>query len=208
MAATPELPAPSITPVPVREWGPDEFAAFEPMRPPAGSSYAERKTERKQGGAGTAGVLEYFARHPALARAWNEFNRHLLYFSTLSERDKELVILRIACLRRAEYEWAEHVAAALGIGITAEEIERVGAGADAPGWSDADAMVLRATDELHRDGVVSAATWHDLLTRFDEPQLMDLIFTVGAYDTLALAFNCFGIETDPDVAVHRLPPAP
>jgi 4-carboxymuconolactone decarboxylase len=31
----------------------------------------------------------------------------------------------------------------------------------------------------------------------DQRQLMDLVFTVGAYDLLAMAFNSFGLELDP-----------
>jgi hypothetical protein len=32
---------------------------------------------------------------------------------------------------------------------------------------------------------------------FDRQQLMDLVFTIGAYDLLAMAFNTFGLELDP-----------
>jgi hypothetical protein len=34
---------------------------------------------------------------------------------------------------------------------------------------------------------------------------MDLVFTIGAYDTLAVAFNCFGLELDPELAEHTFP---
>ena len=33
----------------------------------------------------------------------------------------------------------------------------------------------------------------------DEQQLMDLVFTVGAYETIAMAFRSFGIELDEDL---------
>ena len=77
------------------------------------------------------------------------------------------------------------------------------AGADAPGWSAHDAAMLRAVDELvaRRDG--QRRTWGTLAETFDDQQLMDLVFTVGAYDLLAMAFRSFGIELDADLA----PPA-
>ncbi len=60
--------------------------------------------------------------------------------------------------------------------------------------------MLRAVDELldrradHRHDVGGAR--RDL----DRHQLMDLVFTVGAYDLLAMAFRSFGVELDADLA--------
>jgi hypothetical protein len=46
---------------------------------------------------------------------------------------------------------------------------------------------------------VTDPTWAVLAGELDEHQLMDLIFTVGAYDLLAMAFRSFGIELDHDL---------
>ena len=46
---------------------------------------------------------------------------------------------------------------------------------------------------------MSDATWEALAGELDEQQLMDLVFTVGAYEILALAFRSFGIELDDDL---------
>ena len=48
--------------------------------------------------------------------------------------------------------------------------------------------------------MVSDATWAVLAETMDDHQLMDLVFTVGAYDLLAMAFRSFGIELDADLA--------
>ncbi len=37
------------------------------------------------------------------------------------------------------------------------------------------------------------ATWAALSTRLDERQRMDLVFTIGCYGLLAMAFNTFGV---------------
>ena len=47
--------------------------------------------------------------------------------------------------------------------------------------------------------MVSDATWQTLATEFDDQQLMDLVFTVGAYEMLAMAFRSFGVELDEDL---------
>jgi alkylhydroperoxidase family enzyme len=59
--------------------------------------------------------------------------------------------------------------------------------------------MLQAVDELVRDAVVADATWAVLASHLDERQLMDLVFTVGAYEMLAMAFRSFGIELDEDL---------
>ena len=38
-----------------------------------------------------------------------------------------------------------------------------------------------------------------LAAELDEQQLMDVVFTVGAYDLVAMAFRTFGVELDDDL---------
>ena len=49
---------------------------------------------------------------------------------------------------------------------------------------------------------ISDATWAALGEHFDERQRMDLVFTVGCYGTLAMAFNTFGVEPDTGEVIH------
>jgi hypothetical protein len=57
----------------------------------------------------------------------------------------------------------------------------------------------RAVDELVRDATITDPTWEALASELDDQQLMDLVFTVGAYDLLAMAFRSFGVELDTDL---------
>ena len=59
--------------------------------------------------------------------------------------------------------------------------------------------LLRAADELLADALITDATWSVLADALDRHQLMDLVFTVGAYDLLAMAFKSFGVELDADL---------
>lgn len=185
---------PRIRPRPPSEWDAEVSDALSVIMR-RGDSDAGKGNER--GAPRMVNALGVLVRYPPLAKAFLTFNRHLLFESSLPDRIRELSILRIGWLRRAEYEWAQHVALAPRAGIRKEEIEAVKEGPDATLWAPLEAAVLRAVDELHADACVSDATW-DLLSRsLDERQLMDLVFTVGAYDLLAMAFNTFGLELDP-----------
>lgn len=168
------------------------FAALQPpnpRHPPLG----------KPGGPKGLNALGLFAHHPELAQAFFTFNGHLLLASTLSVRDRELVVLRVASLRDAPYEWAQHQVIAGDAGIDPAEVARVRFGPDAPGWSTLDAALLRAVDELVQDAGLTQPTWATLSASYKTEQLLDLVFTIGAYDLLAMVFNTFGVQLDDDL---------
>jgi alkylhydroperoxidase family enzyme len=138
------------------------------------------------------------ARHPELTKAFNTFNGHVLFATTLSPRQRELLVLRVATLRDATYEWAQHAVLADDAGLDREEVARIAEGPDA-GWSGLERAMLQAVDELVGEAKISDDTWSVLVRDLDEHPLMDLVFTVGAYDTLAMAFRSFGVELDEDL---------
>jgi len=185
-----------ISPAPEEEWT-EEIAAFvNGFRSAVASSAPE---EDRQPGTNLLGTL---ARHPSLAMAFLSFNRHLLANSTLSVRQRELMVLRVASLRRSDYEWAQHAILADRAGITADEIARVDEGPDAPGWSPVDRALLTATDELIDEGTVGDETWSTLSGEFDEQQLMDIVFTVGCYAMLATALRSFDVQPEPGLVPY------
>jgi alkylhydroperoxidase family enzyme len=136
-------------------------------------------------------------------RPWIGFARHILRESSLPAREREMLICRTAWLASGEFEWAAHTRIAKQNGLTDAEITRLAAGPDAAGWSPADAKIVRAVDELHYDAFVSEPTWKALASRFDTPQLMELVFTVGSYKMLAMALNSFGTQLDADMIGFR-----
>jgi alkylhydroperoxidase family enzyme len=124
------------------------------------------------------------------------FANHILGKSTISARDRELLILRIGYLCRAGYEWGQHVLIARQVGMSDEEIRSAKTGPETPGLGDLDRLLLQATDELHSDAHVSDTTWNGLRAHYNTQQLMDLVFTVGQYNIVSMALNSFGVQPD------------
>ena len=141
-------------------------------------------------------VFSTIANHSDLARDWLTFATHILQRNTLPPRDREILILRIGWLAKAEYEWAQHVRIGKRVGLTDEDIRHIQQGPDADGLTDLDRMLLRATDELHADACISDATWNSLAKTYDMKQMMDLVFTVGQYNLVSMALNSFGVQLD------------
>ena len=134
-----------------------------------------------------------------MLKRWIVFGNHILGKSSLSARERELVILRVGWQRRSEYEWGQHVLIARGCGISDEETLRVTRGPDDPGWDPFEATLLRAVDELIADSNLSDASWKALSERYRTEQLLDLVFTVGQYTLVAMALNTLGVERDDGV---------
>src|SRR5690606_22416095 len=134
-----------------------------------------------------------------LARAFHTFDAHVLYGTTLTPRQCELLVLRVAVRRDAAYEWAQHVLQADDAGITADEVARIRVGDLATGWPEPDGALLAAVDELLDDGRIGDGTWARLQPHLGAQELMDVVFTVGAYDLLAMALATFAVELDDDL---------
>ena len=171
---------PRIAPLPEREWSAEQRELLNLVTR----------------GRPAHNVFTTMVRHPKLFKRWVPFGGHLLYTSSLAPRERELLILRTAWLTRAEYEWGQHVEIAKRCGLTEAEIERVAQGPDAPGWTPDEAALLGAADELYEDACLSERSWQALSQRFSEAQMMDVVFTVGAYAMLAMALNSFGVRLD------------
>ena len=124
---------------------------------------------------------------------------YVLLEQTLPARDREILILRIGWLCQAKYEFGQHTLSGRSVGLTDEEILRITKGPNESGWSTFDAALIRATDELYNDAIISDETWKILSERYNEKQLIDVIFTVGQYNLVSWALNSMGVQLDKGV---------
>jgi 4-carboxymuconolactone decarboxylase len=143
-------------------------------------------------------IFETLVRHPGLFRRWMPFAGKLLG-GKLPGRDRELLILRTGFRCRSPYEWGQHVRLAKAEGISDEDIERVAAGPDAPGWDPFDRALLTAADELQDDACITDGTWAALAERYDERQLIEVPMLVGQYHMVAFTLNSLGVQREPGV---------
>lgn len=171
-----------------------------PLPPDQWEGDVKRILETVPGGVdsrlGDNNVFPTLAKHPELFRAWLRFAGYLLTSGKLSGRERELLILRTAVNSGSSYEWGQHVRISLAGDIDRETIDRVLDGPGADGWSEHEAALLRAADELHEQSRISDETWETLAQTYDTEQLIEATMVVGQYTMLAGALNSFGVELD------------
>jgi alkylhydroperoxidase family enzyme len=175
---------PRLEPLPEPEWD-DELRPILESRP---AGFDVRL--------GDNNIFPTFARHGRLFRAWLPFGGFLLGGGVLSPRERELLILRTGHNCGSDYEWGQHARIAGALGFTPEELLRVAQGPAAQGWSEAEATLLRAADELHRDAKISQDTWRQLAAIHDERALIEIPMLVGHYHLVAFALNSLEVELD------------
>jgi len=181
------LDKPRIKPLQEDEWNDDARAVLAPMLAGKGVN---------GGQAEVFNIFKTLVNHPDLARRWLVFGNHILGKSTLPAREREILILRIGYLCQAGYEWGQHVVIGKRSGMSVADINACKTGPTTEGLSDADRLLLQATDELHADAHIADATWQGLSEHFTTQQLMDLVFTVGQYNLVSMALNSFGVQLD------------
>ena len=174
------LTEPRVGPLPQSEWDDETGALLESLRRD-GHVY---------------NIFATLARHPQLLKRWLVFAGHVLSKSTLPAREREIAILRMAWLCRAEYEWGHHVAIGKQAGLGDADIKRIAEGPDAAGLDPFEATLISAVDELHADSFIGDSTWKALAERYNTQQLIDLVFTAGQYKLVSMALNSLGVQLE------------
>ena len=188
---------PRVAPLQPDEWGEAEYAAFGAMLRMPGEQVPRAGSGHKYDPLRFS-VVGTMVRHPELARAFWKFNGYQLSNNSLPLRWRELSILRVANHRRSAYEWGQHVKIALEGGVTQAELDQLARGN--AGFLGSDLLILEATDQLLTTGHIGGEVWLQLQAELSEHQAMDLIFLVGTYSMLAMAFETWGLQPEPDTA--------
>jgi len=134
-------------------------------------------------------------RHPAMFQCQMAMGIELAGNGTISGRERELAVLRLAWLAGAVFEWSEHVDIGKKFGVTEEEIEHIKDGSSAPGWSEHESAVLRAVEDCLADQCIADATWETLAKTYNEKQLLELPMLIGSY--LMTAFQQNSVRVPP-----------
>ncbi len=153
-------------------------------------------------------VLSTLMHHPALTGPFLVYNRVLLEKPSLGHRLRELMVLRVAWRTRSTYEWVQHSHPRMAdrSSVTRADIEAIAGGTRQESWTPLEADLIAATDQLIDHHRIDHDTWARLAKHLDDRQLLEVVFTVGTYTCLAMAFNSFGLQLDPELhAVETIP---
>lgn len=115
---------------------------------------------------------------------------------SLTVREQELVILRIACLYRSDYVWKHHVPVGREFGIDDRELQSVREGQYESNFNQREASLLFLTDEMVNHRTVSARAWARYRSCLSDKELVDLVHLLSQYVFFALMNNAMQVPIE------------
>jgi 4-carboxymuconolactone decarboxylase len=122
---------------------------------------------------------------PPIADGWNDLLGAIRGRTTLAADLREIVILRVAVLNGAAYEWDSHEPVARRCGLRDDQLEALRAELPGVPLTPLQLLVIACTDALTRDVGLPDPIFDQLREHFDDRQVVELIATVAAYNMVS-----------------------
>ena len=120
-----------------------------------------------------------------IAAGWEQMLTAVRNRSSVPADLRELLILRVAVLNRARFEFDAHVPHALRAGVSQHKIDALHTPELDACFSGTERQVLALADHMTRDVEVPDAVMQPLQERFDAKEVVELVATVAAYNMVS-----------------------
>jgi 4-carboxymuconolactone decarboxylase len=122
---------------------------------------------------------------PPMAQGWEQLLTAVRNRSSLPPDLREMVILRVAVLNRAPYEFEAHVPHALKAGVSEDKVSALRQPALGSVFSEMERSVLALTDTMTREIEVPSPLFESVKSHFTDQQMIDLTVTIAAYNMVS-----------------------
>jgi 4-carboxymuconolactone decarboxylase len=130
--------------------------------------------------------LDYALLHsPPVADGWNELLGAIRGRTTLADDLREIVILRIAVLNGAAYEWDSHEPVARLAGLADDQLEALRAATPGVPLTALQLLAVECTDAMTRDVSLPEPIFEALREHLNDREIFELVATVAAYNMVS-----------------------
>lgn len=137
---------------------------------------------------------------PSFTRGWNSMFAAIRNQMSLSPKLRELAIMAIGVINKADYEYGQHEPEFLKVGGTREQLAAL---ADVPAainntrlFDEAERATLALTYEMTRNITVADATMKRVHTILPDQQVVELVGTIAGYNMVSRFVVAIGIEME------------
>jgi len=155
---------------------------------PEQKAYIEslQKPPRNNTGALRNPPFKVYMRSPALASKLEAVSDYVRWGTGQPPRLTELAIMMTARHWSSQWIWRGHYRAAVKDGLDASVGADIAAGKRPTKMKEDETILYNYATEMYRDKAVSDATFVAAVKAFGEKGLIDLVATMGYYDTVAM----------------------
>ncbi len=165
---------------------------------------ADFKTAR---GVEMTGPFHPLLRSPELMTRTRAMGDYLRYKSALPPRLSEFVILMTAREWTQQYEWNAHYQIALKAGLNPQIAQAIADDRRPAAMAEDEEILYDFCRELHRNKIVSDATYARALSKFGAQGVIDTVGITGYYTMLAMVLNTARTPAGESAAPTLRPPS-
>jgi alkylhydroperoxidase family enzyme len=141
-------------------------------------------------------IFRMLGNAPASFHGFLQLAGSILMQSEFDARKREIAILRVAHVTRSSYEWTQHVRLAQQIGLTQDEIDRIGVDGPVQGLDDEGVLLCRVAEEISRDIRLSDEALEAILARYGVRQATELILCCSYFNMVSRFLESTRVELE------------
>lgn len=168
--------------------------------PPAGEEELFKAIRARRGGE-LRPLDRMLLNSPEFARGWNTMFAAIRGKMEVSQKLRELAIVTIGAMNKADYEWQAHAPIYLSEGGTQAQLDAIKKGIPAAIknkklFNEAERATLALTYEMTKNVAVTKATMAKMRSILPTKQLVELIGTIAGYNMVSRFLIATGIEEE------------
>jgi len=130
---------------------------------------------------------------PEIAQGWEALLTAIRNRNSLSPAIREMIILRVAVLNRANYEFDAHAPHAIKAGMSQEKIESLKDSKISDVFDEKECLILKLTDVMTQDIQVPDTVFDQVRPYFNDQEILELVATISAYNMVSRLLNALHI---------------
>jgi 4-carboxymuconolactone decarboxylase len=141
-------------------------------------------------------IFKAMANSPEVGSRFLKLGNAILFKGIVPPVLRELAILRVGNLNHAVYEWTQHVAVALRVGVRQSQIDALPYWQNSPEFDEKEKAVLRYTDEVTLNIRVKDETFAAVRAIFSEEGIVELTTAIGYYGMVCRILEALQVELE------------
>ena len=139
---------------------------------------------KDQRGGRLLNLYKLLLQSPEVADGWLHLFTAVRQRASLDARTRELVIMHVAVLNGADYEYQAHAPLALRAGLTQQQIDALPTWRTADVFDERDRAVLAYCESMSREVHVPDAVFAPLPRYFNSHEILELTTTIAGYNAV------------------------
>jgi 4-carboxymuconolactone decarboxylase len=136
---------------------------------------------------------------PTISKAFFEFVLAEHQSTSLSKRDREVIILTVGAAWQAPYELYAHCAVGRHVGLSDDEVRTLAEGGQPEDLSDAETVAHRVARALTLEHRLDDALYNEAEKLLGAKGIMDAVVLTGIYHTVSAILNAFEVPAPPSI---------